>query len=259
MNLKFKDNKKAWSWLIAGIILILYFTFEAVQIGVTFSSLIWVWGATGLVFIVFALLTFKFGRIPVPKWLFRAAVVILILVLAYVLFIECFVISGMFSKGEDDLDYIIVLGAHVNKNGNPSRPLYWRIDAAEKYLAKNPDTIAILSGGQGSNEPISEAQCMYNELVKRGISPSRLIIEDISTDTNENIRFSLEHIPSDATIGIVTNNFHVFRAVQIAEKISGREISGIASKYIDTLLLHYMLREAVGISTDMLGGNMDLF
>ncbi|MBQ4556022.1 MAG: YdcF family protein [Clostridia bacterium] len=165
----------------------------------------------------------------------------------------------MDAVGKQGLDYIIVLGAKVNRNGVPSKPLYWRIDAAEEYLIDNPDTIAVLSGGKGNDEPISEAQCMYNELVQRGISRDRLIIEENSTSTNENIRFTLDIIGDDAEFGIVTNNFHVFRAVRIAEKVTGRAISGVASHYKDALIVHYMAREAIGILKDTIQNNMDIF
>ena len=257
--MKYKSSKKAWAWLIVGLIFIGYFLIEAAFIGVNFSTLLWCWAVGGAICVVAALLTFKYGRLPVPKWLFRTAVVILSIVLAVFCFFEALVISHMGSDGKDGLDYIVVLGAKVNRNGVPSKPLYWRIDAAEKYLVNNPDTIAILSGGKGADEPMSEAECMYGELVKRGIAPERLILEDKSTSTNENIRFSMEILPEDATFGVVTNNFHVYRAVQIAEKISGKEVSGVASDYKDALLIHYMAREAVGIFNDVIGGNMAVF
>ena len=257
--MEYKHSKKAWAWLIAGIIFIAYFFIESLFIGINFSTLLWCWAVGGAICIVFAMLTFKYGKLPIPKWLFRCAVAVIAVVLAVFCFFEALVISQMGSDGEDGLDYIVVLGAKVNRNGVPSKPLYWRIDAAEKYLNENPETIAILSGGKGGDEPFSEAECMYNELVKRGVDESRLILEDKSTSTNENIRFSMEILPEDATFGVVTNNFHVYRAVRIAEKISSKEVSGIASDYKDALLIHYMAREAVGIFNDVLGGNMDLF
>lgn len=255
----YKKSKKAWGWLIAGIVFLLYFSVEALIIGINFSTLLWCWAVGGIICVIFALLTFKHGRIPVPKWLFRVLVVIISIVLVFFCFIEVLIISHMGDDGDSGLDYIIVLGAKVNRNEVPSKPLYWRIDAAEKYLRDNPDTVAILSGGQGSDEPISEAQCMFNILTKRGIAADRLVLEDKSTSTNENIRFSLELMDKNASFGVVSNNFHVYRAVRISEEISGKEVSGIAAEYKDTLLIHYMAREAVGIFNDVLSGNMRFF
>ena len=256
--MKNKLNIKAWAWLIAGIILVCYYFIESLFVGFTFS-LLWLWCAGGLVCILFSLLTFKHGKLPIPKWMFVTACIILSIIFVIFCVLEGFVISQMDAVGKQGLDYIIVLGAKINRNGVPSKPLYWRIDAAEEYLIDNPDTIAVLSGGKGNDEPISEAQCMYNELVQRGISRDRLIIEENSTSTNENIRFTLDIIGDDAEFGIVTNNFHVFRAVRIAEKVTGRAISGVASHYKDALIVHYMAREAIGILKDTIQNNMDIF
>ena len=238
--MEYKRSKKAWTWLIFGLLFVGYFLIESMFIGINFHSLLWCWAVGGAICILFALLTFKFGKLPFPKWLFRTAVVLIAIVLVFFCFVEGLIIAHMGEKGEAGRDYIIVLGAKVNRNSVPSKPLYWRIDAAEEYLNENPNTMAILSGGKGADEPISEAQCMYNELTKRGIEPSRLILEEESTDTNENIRNSLKLMPEDAKFGVLSNNFHVYRAIRISEKISGKNVSGIASQYKDALLIHYM-------------------
>ncbi len=255
MDKKTKIKKNIW--LLLGIAFIAYYVIEALFVGFAFS-LLWLWGAAGVLCLVCAALTKKYGRLPLPKWLFRSICAVLVLIFAVFAVLEGFIISEMGAKGEDGLDYIVVLGARVNKNGVPSKPLYWRIDAAEEYLHSNPDTVAILSGGKGADEPMSEAQCMFDTLVARGIDESRLLMEDKSTSTNENIRYSLALMEAGASFGVVTNNFHVFRAVRIAEEVSGREVSGIASRYLDALLIHYMAREAVGIAKDTLAGNMSL-
>jgi uncharacterized SAM-binding protein YcdF (DUF218 family) len=114
-------------------------------------------------------------------------------------------------------DYMIVLGARVKDSG-PSLALKYRINTAASYLKKNENTIAIASGGQGNNERISEAESIKQELIKKGISPSRIILEDLSTSTVENVRFSKKLIPPSAKKGIiVTNDFHIYRSIQIAK------------------------------------------
>lgn len=256
--MKTKKNIKARIWLILGIIFVGYYCIESLFVGFGFS-LLWIWAAIGIICLLCAMVTFRFGKLPLPRWLFVTFCIIAAVIFILFAIIEGFVISQMGATGDDDLDYIIVLGAKVNRNGIPSKPLHWRIDAAEKYLRENPKTKAVLSGGQGADEPMSEAQCMYNTLTACGIDSNRLIMEDKSTSTGENIRFSLALIEEDATIGVVTNNFHVFRAVKIAEKLSGKEINGIASQYKDALIFHYMAREAAGIIVDDLRGNLDFF
>ena len=256
--MKNKKNVKAWIWLSLGILFVGYYCIEALFVGFG-CSLLWIWAAMGAVCLLCAALTFRFGKLPLPKWLFVTICILIAIVFIIFCIMEGFVISQMGAEGEADLDYIIVLGARVNKNNVPSKPLYWRIDAAEEYLRGNPNTKAVLSGGKGSDEPMSEAQCMYDALVARGIDADRLILEDKSTNTGENIRYSLALIEEDATFGVVTNNFHVLRAVKIAENLSDREVSGIASQYKDALLIHYMAREAAGIIADDLRGNLNLF
>ena len=89
--------------------------------------------------------------------------------------IEGCIIGNMNAQGEPDLDYVIVLGAQVRESG-PSKALRYRLDRTIDYLEENPDTICIVSGGQGHNEPFSEAQGMADYLQKHGIaerSPSR--------------------------------------------------------------------------------------
>ena len=89
-------------------------------------------------------------------------------------------------KTNEGAETVIVLGCKVN-GSTPSKYLNDRCKKAAEYLKKNPDAVAILSGGQGSDEDISEAQCMENVLVKLGIEQSRLYKEDRSTSTSENI------------------------------------------------------------------------
>ena len=97
-----------------------------------------------------------------------------------VITVLCGMITGEFkSKGQQNLDYIIVLGAQVRESG-PSVVLQYRLDAAIDYLNKNPDTICIVSGGQGVNEPFSEAEGMAKYLLENGIEMDRILLEEMS-------------------------------------------------------------------------------
>ena len=136
-------------------------------------------------------------------------------------------------KTRSDLDYIIVLGAHVNGT-KLTLALLERVRRALLYLEENPGTKAVLSGGRGDGERISEAEAMYRYLTEHGISPERLIKEERSTNTKENLDFSLRLIGStDYSIGIVTNNFHVFRGVAIGKKCGCQKIYPLPSSYPD--------------------------
>lgn len=131
------------------------------------------------------------GRIwhAMPHWLNITAGTLFLLMLAVFLFTEGCIISGFSKNTDKELDYIVVLGAQLKTTG-PSRVLQYRLDTAYEYLTAHPDTKVIVSGGQGSNEPASEAQGMCDYLVKRGIEPDRIILEDKSVNTEQNIRFS---------------------------------------------------------------------
>ena len=154
-----------------------------------------------------------------------------------------------------NLEYIIVLGAHV-QGTRLTLALLERTRRALQYLEENPETKAVLSGGQGEGEDISEAQAMCNYLVEHGIDRERLILEGRSTRTTENLKFSLEIIGLDHSVGVVTNNFHVFRGTAIGKKCGCKEIYPIPSRYRSWRLLIYIPREILAIIKDKIMGNL---
>ena len=83
--------------------------------------------------------------------------------------------------------------------------------------------MVILSGGQGADEPISEAQCMYDTIVEMGADPQRLLLEDNSYNTRDNLMFSKEIIEArggtDKPITLITSEFHQRRADFIADSV----------------------------------------
>ena len=152
---------------------------------------------------------------------------------------------------EADLPYIVVLGAKVEKHG-PAASLQERIDTAYHYLVAHPNTIAIVSGGQGDDEPITEAQCMYDCLVEMGISPDRLIKEEQATSTWGNLTFSLDIIEAQtgsrpSSLGVVSSEYHLYRTGLQAKEF-GLEIIGIPAKTGSfDRWLHYFIREIAGV------------
>jgi uncharacterized SAM-binding protein YcdF (DUF218 family) len=144
-------------------------------------------------------------------------------------------------------DYIIVLGARV-KGTVPSLAFATRIKAAANYLKENKDTIIIASGGKGPGEDISEAECIKRELIKLGISESRILLENRSTDTYENINYSRKLIPKNAQSGlVVTNTFHIYRAVSIASD-QGLEVEGLPAKTPVQAVVKSYTREYLAIT-----------
>ena len=112
------------------------------------------------------------------------------------------------------------------------------------YLEENPDTICIVSGGQGHNEPFAEAQGMADYLQKHGIAENRIIQESKSESTMENIVNSKKLMRQEnASVGIVTNDFHMFRALQIAHANGLKQAQGIAASSPKDMLVNNMVRE----------------
>ncbi len=159
-------------------------------------------------------------------------------------------------EGKPALDYIIVLGAQVWEDG-PSVVLKYRLDAANTYLEENPDTKCIVSGGQGYNEPFTEAEGMAKYLIEHGISAERILLEDQSTNTVENVRYSQRLMETTyKSVGIVTNNFHLYRAVEIAKKQGLQGVCGIAAKSTPLYLPNNLLRECIGVMKDWVMGHL---
>ncbi len=168
--------------------------------------------------------------------------ILLCIGLIFFVAVEGLIISNFSNQGEKDLDYIIVLGAKIYASG-PSVVLKYRLDKAVDYLEENPKTKCIVTGGQGHNEPFPEAEGMAAYLKKKGISEDRILLERESKVTAENISGSLELMEEGSSVGIVTNNFHVFRALQIAKSQGLRNVCGIAADSNLVFLPNNLLRE----------------
>ncbi len=244
-------------FFIIGIICILY-CLGILLIGVYGSWFFLIWGAGGLLLVGLSILfdSGMWGRLPAGVR--YAAAGIFLLGLLFFLFIEGLILSGFGAKGEENLDYLIVLGAQMRESG-PSRALQMRLDEAYDYLQENKNTLVIVSGGQGSNEPVSEAQGMYDYLTGRGIAPERIRMEDRSTNTYENLIFSGELIEDGASVGIVTNNFHIYRSLHLARAQGYTRVCGIAAPSDRGMQANNMLREFFGVMKDWVFGNMRLW
>lgn len=150
---------------------------------------------------------------------------------------------------------VIVLGCGV-RGEEPSQMLRLRIEAAEEFLKANPDSKAVLSGGQGPGEDITEALCMYRELTKKGVSEDRLYMEDRSTSTRENIAFSKEIIEREnlnTEVAVVSNNFHLYRA-SLSVKDADLAFYSVSAFTPYPLLGTYVMREFMGILAQWVAG-----
>ena len=181
--------------------------------------------------------------------------------IAYALFM--LIVGGMiYTSAHDDpeegADVLIVLGCAVHGE-RVSLTLSYRLDRAIEYLNANQNTVAIVSGGQGQGESISEAEAMRRYMVNRGIANERIIMEDKSTSTEENFAFSREIIdslyPNGARLAFVTTNFHVLRAELVAKK-QGIAIDGFGAKDVYYTAPNNYMREAIALTLYKLTGKI---
>ncbi len=204
-------------------------------------------------YLVFGLLVALCGRnlermLSMDRRLLTAAgALICVLLVLFVLF-EAAAVSAALKGPEAGGDYIVLLGCQVRQEG-PSRDMYSRVKAAAAYLKDNPNCRAVVTGGQGSNEPMTEAEAEKRELVRLGIDEDRIIIEDRSTSTRENLLFARELIEKDGgdpagdSVVIVSADYHLFRASFTAKKLGYGSVSCSGGRGLLYLLPHYYTRE----------------
>ena len=242
-------------FLILGIGCILYYL--ACGIGVRFGqSMLWIWPVMGAFFLIrFAVVQVSISRgvaLPYPVWLIRSFRILCCMLLALFLTVEGFVISGFFAQCPANVDYLIVLGA---KTGSVS--IEGRIRTAAEYLKENPQTQVIVSGGKGADEEISEGEYMRQGLIARGIAPERILLEDKSRDTYENLKFSRQLVSdASASVAVVSNDYHLFRGMSLARSEFAGNVYGLALRSHRLTVFHYMVREFFGITVDTFQGHM---
>ncbi len=236
--------------LIYYVVIVLYAGF-----GVDFA---WFWAAGGIGFLLYGLLIRHGALHPqgITAWAVR--IILALLVTGFIIAgaAATRIIGAMTAKVPQDLDYVIVLGAHV-RGTVPSRALRKRLDCAKAYAEENPDTIFFLSGGQGSGEDITEAEAMYRYLTEKGVDGDRLILEDRSTSTKENLEFCSQiRDIKDEKVGVLSNNFHVYRAGLMAEKLGYQHVARVPAPSDDVMQVHYVVREIFALAKAKLRGNI---
>ena len=156
-----------------------------------------------------------------PVWRWAAA---LLLLAAWVAFgvLEAVVLSGGRTQIQGQPEIMVIFGCQVKPDG-PSALLRDRLDTALDYLAGHPDLTVVVTGGQGDDEHVSEAQCMYDYLTGHGVDGERIVLEDRSSNTWQNIRYTLELYQSGALepsgkFLLVSSDFHLRRIKLLWER-----------------------------------------
>ena len=245
--------------LLFGILCILYYI--GMGLAVRFGqSMLWLWPVVGVFCIArFALVekSIRTGKpLPFSDRAIKGFRILVIVGLTVFLTGEAIICTGAFEKPEEGLKYIIILGAKVNGT-KPSGALSQRIWTAARYLERNPECISVATGAKGDDEGISEAECIRENLVRLGIDENRIILEEKATDTRENLLFSLKLIGEDVKkIGLVTNDFHVFRALANARSLSDKAFCGIPAASTPYGFVHYVVREFFAVGEGLMKGEL---
>ncbi len=180
----------------------------------------------------------------------KTVIIVLIAAVLQFIAIESILVINGRSDAKTSTDYLIILGAGL-KGETPSPILYGRLDAGVDYLRKYPEARAVVSGGQGRGEEITEAEAMYRYLVSKGIRKDRIIIENRSTSTMENFKYSKRLIEQKSgktisEITFVTSNFHVFRAKMLADR-NGLKSHAISCKTPAVVTVQLYIREYLAL------------
>lgn len=183
-----------------------------------------------------------------------------ILCIAVFSFFEILIIEAGNSTPRQSAAYVIVLGAKVN-GSQPSLALSHRIASAAEYMEKNPGAVAVATGGRGTDEAVSESGAIVRGLISSGIEPERILSEEESTSTRENLMFALDLITARGDSGmdsvvIVSSDFHLYRAEKLAKKIGYTNVSGQGAASMPYLLPHYYAREFVAVVKEKMDGNL---
>lgn len=144
-------------------------------------------------------------------------------------------------------EYLIILGAKVKPNGTPSLSLQNRLEVAIEYLKQYEHVQVIVSGGQGDDEPTTEASVMADYLKEAGINSLRIHLEEKSTSTYENLLYSKALLPENVNeITIISNDFHLTRAKYLA-KVIGLEADVLPAPTPNSVKSESLIRERLAL------------
>lgn len=242
-----------------GTLSILYFILYAVMVDLN-NAFVYIWLLAGIVLLVGGALLFRLykrgGAVPRKIWI-PVVSVCGVLILFFAIMIGM-IAREAWQKPTQGADYLVVLGARV-RGDRISSLLRYRLDAALDYLSDNPDTRVIVAGGQGPGENLTEAEAMQKYLVENGIAAERILLDDTSVNTDQNIKNSiaLMQVEQEVTGGhivIVSNGFHLFRATRILEKqlqeeglSEGTTVEGLGAPTKWYLIPNFYVREVLAV------------
>ena len=240
--------------LIISVLMIYWYSVSTIfNIGTVLGNLFFAWaGANCIFWNKISSLIQKMKQSKTTKIIYKVLCVLFAVMLLWVAVILG-AMAYFATRPPKDNATVVVLGCQV-RGDTPSLLLYKRIETAFEYLKANPNAKCIASGGKGSDENISEAECIKEYLVDMGIDENRILIENKSVNTNENISFSAEIIKKNGlneNMAIVTDGFHEMRATLIAKRL-GYECGAVSSKTPMRYVSAFTTREVIALTATLL-------
>ena len=319
---------------VLAVFCLAYFGVIIVYSGIQ-TSMIWIWPVMAFVFLLLSrgVVFYRRHKRLIPLWMPVSVTTLLIAGAVIFAVLQMLIFSSLAPQEPAYLDYLIVLGAKVRED-DISLTLKQRLDRAIRFLEEHPETKVVLSGGQGADEPTTEAMAMAEYLRYNGIEPERMLLETNSSNTTENMicskaliddqrqkekeaararrnrirrqrmeldRFLMDMekfredqgagdvlerpivpgpVPSAGPgsrepirippsqketellpdkplqIGVLTSNYHLYRAMQIGKKNGFASLSGVSASSDPVLFVHFCVRESLAILKDKFMGNM---
>lgn len=193
------------------------------------------------------ILAFMFLWHKITKYL---KIIFSLLLSVAVIFVSTLIIYGKTDNVTYKENAVVVLGAAVHGT-TPSLPLRMRLNRAVEYYNENPNTIIVVSGGQGTQESITEAEAMQKYLVEKGIPSVNILKEENAESTYQNFEYSKqildEYFKADYTITFITNDYHILRSAMCAEKVGFENATHFHSNTSKSYLISGTLRECLAV------------
>ena len=218
------------------------------SMGILHIGMVW---PAALLLLAASLCLFPRWYARLPRGLVRVCTVALGAGLAVALAVLAIMASAA-AQGPNEADpplTVIVPGCQVHDDGTPSVMLRSRIRAAYDYLAAHPEAVCVASGSMADDETISEASCIRNTLIAMGIAPERIVLEERSGSTYENMTYSaacIRDLGLDVRVAVATDDFHQYRCRYYGRR-SGLEPCAVCCEPYVPLAPGYWCREAVAV------------
>ena len=215
-----------------------------------------IWSALGLYCIFCGIWRIKKGSAFVKVWnkkvkltvgsLLGAAIIISVINL-------CFILNPVLASEDDEVDYVILLGGGISKDGKLPKSVVARGEKAAEYLNQHRNAVCVVTGGTLHFLPVAEAPELKKLLVKNGVEPDKILVEDQALDTIQNFQYSCKMLADfegvsqqqilDSRIAVVTSYFHLRRAERLAKRMGFTCIKGVGSKTPPFNVVHTYVRE----------------